>query len=83
MMEDIAEKNQKILDLNQQLVHLEEKYKVELERILIEEKEIVCKTINSKISEKEQKCRVYQGKLQEYALIAEERQHFERKSEEL
>lgn len=30
MLEDIAEKNEKILYLNEQLVHLEDKYKNEL-----------------------------------------------------
>lgn len=49
----------------------------------MEEKDIVVKTVTSKINQYEYKCRVYEAKLQEYAIIASEKEFYEQRSEEL
>ncbi len=59
LLQELGDKNYKIESLTEELIHLEDRYKQELERILIEEKDIVCKSVTSKINEYEYKCRLY------------------------
>ena len=67
-------------DLTDDLAMLEKKYREQLQRILQEEKEIICAALNAKINEYTIRCRAYEAQLAEAASIAEEKELYEQRS---
>lgn len=83
IMDELAEKNQKIEYLTNELLKLEEKYKLEMENILNEEKDILVKTISNKISQYEYKCKIYEGQLEQSAATIQELQFYQQRCDQL
>ncbi len=82
-MQELSEKNERIDILSEQLFQLEERYKRELDRILTEEKEILCSTLSAKMSEYDLRCRNYESKLHQLESDSSERDFFEKKCEQI
>jgi hypothetical protein len=83
LLQELAERNHRIDELTDQLGQLEGKYRGELERILLEEKDILCKTLTAKLNEYDYRCRTYEARLGEAANLAAERDFHEHRSQEL